>query len=1041
MRLSFLALFLCAAGASAADDVDFTRDVQPILSERCYTCHGPDANARISELRFDTEEGALAPLRGGGVAIDRDAPGESALIERVSTDDPARRMPPAYQGHDKLPEAEIEVLRRWIAVGAPWARHWSFVAPERADLPKVAEERWAQQAIDRFVFARLAAAEIEPSPRAERETLARRVSLDLTGLPPTREDVAAFVNDSAPGAYERMVDRKLASPHYGERMATPWLDAARYADTNGYQTDGQRSMWRWRDWVITAFNANKPFDAFTVEQIAGDLLPDPTLDQRIATAFHRNVRTTAEGGSVEEEFLAEYAADRVATTGTVWLGLTLECARCHDHKYDPVAQKEFYQLFAFFNNVPERGLVYNFGNDEPKIKAPTAEMAARLAELDGALAEASAAVAVLEAEVDAGLKSWRKELQGTTGDDWFVENGLVAEYSFEKSKAGYADWDDPPDSYKKGSNAIHRASGKYGQAAVLKPGAFVDLGDVGGFDYNEAFTFSFWLYPESENGTIFNRMRESGEGTGHGFFLSDGRLRFELTLRHTDLSMRIVSQERLNLNEWQHVAITFTGELPSSSGARFYIDGKLAKFDIEWDDLKWPISYTFPFKLGAGAGKDSLLGRIDELRVYRRSLDGREVAVLALDQSLNELAAEARSGAGADKLRMAYLAGEASKEIQQAIAKERIALQRRDAYYASIPTVMVMAERAEPRETFVLNRGAYDAPGEPVARAVPVSLHAMEAKRQPTRLDLAKWLVARDNPLTARVTVNRLWAQIFGTGLVKTLNDFGAQGERPSHPKLLDWLAVEFMESGWDVKALVKQILLSETYRQSSRLRPEVHAMDPENRLLARGARYRLPAEMVRDQALAASGLLNDAMYGAPVKPYQPEGLWREVSGARYEPDAGEDLYRRSLYTYWKRTVPPPSMVGFDAADRESCRVDRPRTNTPLQALTLMNDTTYVEAARKLGERMMMAEGDADAQLQHGFELLLARAPNADELEALRAALDGYRSEFRADKRAARNFVGVGSAPSGGKIDARELAAYSSVASILLNLDEAVTRQ
>ena len=1034
-----------AAGEAPQAVVDFDRDVRPILSERCFTCHGPDDGTRVNALRFDEEDAAFGRLANGGFAIVRGNPQESVLLDRVTSNDPVRRMPPGYKGFEKLPQEEIDVLRNWIEQGAPWARHWSFVPPVRPQPPAVDHADSVRNPIDRFVLLLLEDEGLDPQPEASREALIRRVSLDLTGLPPSPEDVDRFLPDTSPNAYEKVVDRLLASPRYGERMATPWLDAARYADTNGYQMDGTRDMWRWRDWVVNAFNSNMRFDQFTVEQIAGDLLPNATLDQKIATGFHRNLRTNAEGGSVEEEFLAEYAADRVATTSTVWLGLTMGCARCRDHKYDPLTQKEFYQLFAYFNNIPERGLVYHFGNDGPTMKAPTREHSAELARLDEAVQAVERRLQELESTIQDGISDWARSLIKDKRADWAVSEGLIADFPFHKKSVEYTAWDRQPEEYERGRGKVDLVEGRRDKAAQFQQSQSVDLGDLAGFDYNDPFTFSFWIYPESANGAVLTRTLNVEKAKGYGLYLVDGKLRFELTHRYTDLSMRIVSEKPLALNRWQHVALTYTAERPSSHGARFFVDGQLFPFEVEWDDLKWPSSYAFSLRLGAGGGRSSFEGRLDDLRIYDRALSAHEVAVLRLDDQLSAIAATPaaeRTPAQTRKLRWAYLDTEASKEVRQALAALKMARQRREMYDDKIPSVMVMTAGDGGNRAHILRRGAYDALGEEVAAGIPAALSIPDAQVPKTRLDLARWIVSRDTPLTARVAVNRYWEMLFGVGLVKTSEDFGAQGERPLHPELLDWLAVEFMESGWDVKAILKTMVMSGTYRRSSTVTPELIERDPENRLLARGPRFRLPAEFIRDQALGVAGLLDETAGGPPVKPYQPPGLWQEVSGLTYKVDSGNSLYRRSLYTYWKRTVPPPSMIAFDAADRESCQVRRPRTNTPIQALTLMNDPTYVEASRKFAERMIR-EGGATVRerLGFGFRLVTSRQPRAAETVVLEKAFKDFQEEYRRERKAAVAYLGVGESQRDTGLDPRELAPYTALASLILNLDEAVTKQ
>jgi len=1034
-----------AAGEAAQAAVDFDRDVRPILSERCFTCHGPDDGTRVNALRFDEEDAAFARLANGGFAIVRGNARESVLLDRVTSNDPVRRMPPDYKGFEKLPEKEIEVLRSWIEQGALWARHWSFVPPIRPKQPAVDHDDSVRNPIDRFVLRRLEDEKLAAQPEASREALIRRVTLDLTGLPPSPEEVDRFLADVFTNAYEEVVDRLLASPRYGERMATPWLDAARYADTNGYQMDGTRDMWRWRDWVVNAFNSNMGFDQFTVEQIAGDLLPDATLDQKVATGFHRNLRTNAEGGSVEEEFLAEYAADRVATTSTVWLGLTIGCARCHDHKYDPLTQKEFYQFFAFFNNIPERGLVYHFGNDGPTMKAPTQDHSARLVRLDAVVQAAEQRIQELEPTIQEGISDWARSLIKDKRADWAVSEGLIADFGFRKRSVEYAAWDQEPEEYERGNGKVDLAEGRRDKAARFQQTQSVNLGDLAGFDYNDPFTFSFWIYPENANGAVLTRTLDVEKAKGYGLYLVDGKLRFELTHRYTDLSMRIVSEKPLALNSWQHVALTYTAARPSSRGARFFVDGEPFPFEVEWDDLKWPSSYAFPLRLGAGGGRPSFQGRLDEIRIYDRALDAGEIAVLRLDDQLSAIAAtpaSERTPTQMHKLRWAYLDTVASKEVRQAVAALKMARRRHEVFDASIPSVMVMTMGDRGNRAHILRRGAYDAPGEEVSAGIPAALADADSDAPKTRLDLARWLVSRDNPLTARVAVNRYWEMLFGVGLVKTGEDFGAQGERPLHPELLDWLAVEFMESGLDVKAILKTMVMSGTYRRSSAVTPVLMERDPENRLLARGPRFRLPAEFIRDQALHVAGLLDETAGGPPVKPYQPPGLWKEVSGLVYKADSGNALYRRSLYTYWKRTVPPPSMIAFDAADRESCQIRRPRTNTPIQALTLMNDPTYVEASRKFAERMIR-EGGATAyeRLAFGFRLVTSRPPRDTEIDVLQKVFENFQGSYRCERKAAVAYLGVGESERDTDLDPRELAPYTALASLILNLDEAVTKQ
>ena len=772
--------------------IEFNRDIRPILSDACFHCHGPDQNKRKGGLRLDVRDEALKAAKSGKIPILPGAPGKSEVVLRVFSEDEEERMPPP-EGHKVLTPAQKDLLKRWITEGAEYQIHWAYRPVQRPAVPADAfirlEDAGAEPGaprpdlhpVDAFIRHRLAAEKLSPAEEADKVTLIRRVTLDLTGLPPTPKEVDAFLQDAAPGAYERVVDRLLASVHYGERMAVDWLDAARFADTNGYQVDRDRTLHAWRDWVIRAFNQNMRFDQFTLEQIAGDLLPDATTDQRVATGFNRNHMINEEGGVTEEEFLANYTADRVETTATVWLAQTFNCARCHDHKFDPFTQRDFYSLKAFFHNVSEKGVgdydkPYHLSSP-PFLRVPTPEQTARIDALKAEIAQA--------------------------GKD---------------------------------------------------PGP---------------------------------------------------------------------------------------------------------------------------------AGKDQLA-------------------------KLNKTLAD----------------------VEKAV------------------TVTLVMDDAKPRDTFILLRGEFDQPGEKVTAATPVALPPMPADLPRNRLGLARWLIDPGNPLPARVTVNRLWQMVFGTGLVRTAEDFGSQGEPPSHPELIDWLAAEFMSSGWDVKAMLRLLVTSATYRQSSKFTPAARERDPDNRLLARGPRFRLQGEFIRDQALAASGLLVENVGGPSVKPYHPPGLYEQVveqkdnPKATYTQDKGEALHRRSLYTYWKRSVPHPGMLLFDAPFRETCVLRRTRTNTPLQALNLLNDPTYVEAARLLAQRMLLEGGTApESRLTHGFRLVTARIPSGAELAILKASLERALLDFQTDPAGAAALLKVGEASTDAKLGAVELASYTTLASLLLNLDETVTKE
>lgn len=805
--------------------ISFGRDILPILSDKCFQCHGPDAKARKGNLRLDTEAGARRKTDPVIVAGKSD---ESELVARITSQDPDEMMPPQKSGRTLKPR-QIELLKRWIDEGAKWGQHWAFEPIHRPTPRALKNEAWPRNTIDRFVLARLEEEGIAPSPEADRATLIRRLSLDLTGLPPTPEDVDGFIADKSPRAYEDLVDRLLGSPHYGERMVWDWLDAARYADSNGYQGDGERTMWPWRDWAIEAFNRNLPFDQFTIEQLAGDLLPGATHAQKLATGFCRNHMINGEGGRIPEENRIDYVMDMTETTGTVWLGLTFNCCRCHDHKFDPISQRDYYGLFAFFNQTPVNG----GGGDPqspPAIEAPSRD---QLKALDAS-----------NQGLDAAIKQTDE-----------MEQQLF-----------------PRPAGKPTTDSL--------KASVLKPEILALL------------------------------------------------------------------------------------KVPAAQRDR----GQLEQLEKHWS------------------------------------------------------AAEP-----------AYAA---------AVKKQREAIESRDGLKQSFPRVMVMEDMPKPRETFILTRGSYEKPARKVDASVPAAMPPLPPALPRNRLGLARWITAPENPLTARVAVNRIWQQFFGIGLVKTTEDFGVQGELPSHPELLDWLASEFVRTDWDMKALHRLIVTSATYRQSSRVPPTLVERDPQNRMFARGARFRLPAWMIRDQALAASGLLVQRLGGKPVKPYQPAGVWEEATFGtkRYEQDHGEALYRRSVYTFWRRIVGPTEF--FDSAPRQTCVVKPTRTNTPLHALTTLNDPTFVEASRALAERVLKsADRRPEARVERAFRLVLGRKPSADEAKVLTASVTRLQKEFAVQPDAAKRLLSVGESKRAESINPVEHAAYAALCSAIFNLDEALTRE
>jgi hypothetical protein len=1027
------------AAASQKDAIDFNRDIRPILSDNCFHCHGPDAEKRKADLRLDTEAGAKS-LVGGKYPIHPTNPNQGTVLERILSQDPDEQMPPPKSGRH-LSETQLNTLRRWITQGAPWQTHWAFIPPRSVSPPSVSNPAWVRNGIDQFILHRLDQEGLAPSPSATPEQLIRRLYLDLTGLPPAPDAVAAYLRDSSEQAYERVVDTLLASPHYGEHLALRWLNAARYADTSGYQSDGERSMWRWRDWVIQQFNANTPFDRMTVEQIAGDLLPDATLAQRIATGFNRNHRGNSEGGIVPEEYAAEYVADRVDTTATVWLGLTLSCARCHDHKYDPITQRDFYSLFAFFNNVPENGRALKLGNSPPFIAAPTEEQERRADQLRARVDSLTQIIRESASDLQLSQSKWEKAPH-LIPDPWVPSVPMSFRLNLTNPSQP---------SISKAVGAIPLGTLSARTCSVFDGKTFIEVPQQGDFDFVDAFAFSVRIHPESANGTVLSKTAEtedsdpsSAQNDGYAVRLENGHLLVTFTKRWLDDALRVRTTAQVPLNQWSHICVSYDGSR-SARGVRVFFNGVEQPTETLLDLLNQTFKNTHPLRIGTGGGPSTrFVGGIREVVIHPEALSDEQVQVMSCAESPREIAnmdPQQRTVIQSAALRNCFLESGAPAKVREALrhlTESRRALQRE---IASFPTVMVMEEMPEPRKTHILLRGEYDKPGVQVDAAVPEFLPQLPTNTRPDRLTLARWLVSEENPLTRRVIVNQFWQMIFGNGLVRTPEDFGSQGAPPTHPELLDWLAVEFAKSGWNVKALLRTFVTSATYRQSHRVTKEMLAKDPDNRLLARSPRFRLPAETVRDQALAASGLLTRTIGGPSVKPYQPEGLWQELGGAAYVQDHGEALWRRSLYTFWKRTSNPPVLSTFDASGRESCSVRIARTNTPLQALATMNETAFVEAARKLAERAH-AESHESVQdtLRHLFRLVLARNPDDREITLLVRNHDLHLARFDENPKSADSFLSIGESPRNATLHGPELAALTAVANLVLNLDEALCR-
>jgi len=1066
--------------------VDFNREIRPILSDVCFTCHGPEEKSRLANLRLDVKDDVFAD-RGGYRLIVPGKSSESKLYQKISAKDEAIHMPPVWSGKS-LTSKQIETFRRWIDQGAKWQTHWAFDPPRRPALPQVKDQAWPRNPIDNFVLARLEAEGLKPSPEADRATLLRRLYFDLVGLPPTPAEVDSFVADHSPDAYERRVDQLLASPHYGERMAMQWLDLARYSDTHGYHIDPLRNMAPWRDWLINAFNRNMPFDQFTVEQLAGDLLPNPTPEQKIATGFNRNHMINFEGGAIPEEYHVEYVVDRVSTTATAWLGLTMGCARCHDHKFDPIKQKEFYRFFAFFNTVPERGLDGYTGNADPVLPLPSPEQQRQLESLKGQIASTLAALP--EKDVVALRNEWQKTGLANIAEP--PREGLTAHYPFEGDLA------DASGHYHDGKTVrgeVVYDDGSVGKAADFSGETQVDFGNAGDFDRTEPFALGLWARPEPSNEVkVIQKREESEHWRGYEVYVDPpafaGRHRrishfiVRLASRWPDDAIEVRTKERVLVISPHHVLVNYDGS-GKAAGVKLYVDGKPVQTEVIKDQLRGSFRTSAALEVGNKSKGTPFEGQLDDLRIYSRMLTDTEVENIAvrlparvllttlagkpvpeIDALQPEKEPEEADVGEEDKsetkeqkatrlekdqqtsLSEYFLSYEAPEKYRQLYSQLKNLRTEREKLEKSIPTTMIMAEMKKPRETFVLGRGQYDNRGEKVTPGVPSFLPPMSRDLPVNRLGLARWLVDASNPLTARVAVNHFWQGYFGVGIVKTAEDFGSQGDPPSHPQLLDWLATEFVRTGWDVRAMQRLIVTSATYRQSSRVTPELEERDPENRLLARGPRFRLPAELVRDNALAVSGLLDDRIGGPSVYPYQPKGLWEEMAfgegyaGQSYTPSTGKDLYRRSMYSVWKRTVPPPSLTTFDAPDREKCTARRSVTNTPLQALVLLNDPTYVEAARALAQRTLAEGGKSAAErINFAFRLATARTPEPRERTVLVEAARQERTEYRRHQDEAAKLLAVGDSKCNPRRDPSELAAWTTVASMILNLDETITKQ
>lgn len=1045
LTLKVMAAACCLAAVGRADEpLRYNRDVRPILSQGCFACHGPDSASRRADLRLDRRDDAVA----SGAIVPGNVE-ESQLVVRLFSTDPEQVMPPP-DSHKELTTDQRELLKRWVAQGAEYEAHWSLIPPTRPAPPAVQHENWIRTPLDRFVLAKLEASGLAPAPEADKRTLARRLSLDITGLPPAVEWVEQFVDDASPQAYENLIDRLMARQEWGEHRGRYWLDAARYADTHGIHFDNFREVWAYRDWVIKAFNRNLPFDVFTIEQLAGDLLPNATLDQKIASGFNRCNITTNEGGVIPEEYLVLYTRDRTETTAAVWMGLTANCCTCHDHKFDPLPQREFYEMAAFFNNTTQGAMDGNIKDTPPIVPVPLEADLPRweqiVPEIAAVSAEREQRRQVARGDYDAWVAGADKQtvvnqiphedlllhaaLQEGAGNTLKVTiNGQLREV-----KAEGISWEDGHVSSK---------------ACAARPGSITTT-EAGDFDRTTKFTCSAWvkLSEADKSGAILARMNEDQDFRGWDLWLERGRVASHIVSKWPHNAIKVISKGKLAPNRWTHVALSYDGSA-KAEGVKIYLDGALQQNDVAVNKLEDTTHTDVPLKIGQRNKTSELNGlALQDLRLYGRDLNNGEISQIAAVTRafwLSTKPADQRGEAEANELFTWWL--NQVDPVYQAAQSKLVTLEQEKAAISARGTIAsVMTERVEAPEAYVLFRGDYDKRRDQVVAKTPSMLPALPEELPRNRLGFAQWLMRPEHPLTARVTVNRIWQELFGTGLVRTAGDFGVAGELPSNQELLDWMAVEFRESGWDLKRFYKLLMMSAAYRQAATVTPEKLEKDPLNRLVSRGPRFRMDAEMVRDYALASSGLLVQKVGGPSVKPYQPDGVWEAVamigSNTRdYRADSGDNLYRRSMYTFWKRSAPPASMDIFNAPSREMCTTRRERTNTPLQALTTLNDPQFVEAARRLAERVLQDGGTTtESRLDLLARRLLARPWRDEELSVIRRSLAELSAHYAAQPAAAAELIATGESKPAAGLDPVALAAWTMLANELMNLDEVLNK-
>lgn len=1034
------------APSSWGAEISYNRDIRPILTENCFACHGPDSAARKAGLRLDSFKDATAERKDSKPAIVAGKPEESSVYLRIVTTDEDDLMPPV-KSKKTLTSQQKDLLKQWIADGAKYESHWSFIAPTKPEVPAEKSD-WVKNPIDAFVLARLKAQGLTPAEEADRGTLARRVSLDLTGLPPTPEMVEKFQQDQSANAYEKFVDALLNSQQYGEHRARYWLDAARYADTHGIHFDNYREIWSYREWVINAFNDNMKFDQFTIEQLAGDLLPKPTLEQKIATGFNRCNMTTSEGGAIDEEYLVLYTRDRVETTSTVWMGLTANCAACHDHKYDPLKQSEVYQMSAFFNNTTQPAMDGNKKDTPPIVVVPTKQDRSRWEELPEVKKVAKSRVDRRRQSAVEDFSEWLRSAKPDEILEGVPTEGLAFSAPLKEPTAptvtvmvnGY------PRTLPLGASP-EGVTADY--AFVTSKENVPTVAEAGDFERDQAFSLGLWVkLGDDKSGAVISRMDEGAAHRGWDLWFQDGKPGIHLINKWPEDALKVTSRKALDSKKWNHVFITYDGS-SKAAGVSVFVNGVIQDVDRDPDKLQNTIKTTAPFKIGQRKNGDHLeKALVQDVRIYSRGLKPEEIATLRDKPRLAYLVSKPAEKRTEDEQKAVYdsYLNTYDKDYM-GVAEAFATLEKEERDIKQRGTIAhVMNEKSTAPEAYVLFRGEYDKRRDKVEPGTPEMLPAYPKDYPKSRLGFAKWLLRPEHPLTARVTVNRMWQELFGQGIVRTASDFGVSGELPSHQDLLDWMAIEFRETGWDMKRMYKLMVMSSTYRQAAITTPEKLAKDRENRLLSRGPRFRMDAEMIRDYALAASGLLSPKIGGPSVRPYQPEGVWemvgmQESDTRNYKQDKGEKLYRRSLYSFWKRMAPPAVLDIFNAPSREVCVVRRERTNTPLQALAAMNDPQFIEAARKLAEHSFAECDGSDAdRLNWIAQRLLARQLRPEEREVVQRSLNDLKEHYAYEKDAAEELLKVGESPITVKTEPVQLAAYTMVVNQLMNLDEVLNK-